>query len=56
MMIVVLVTMAVISLMMLMGFGMIAATCMFVGRPISEPLNEREELTMLPHAVQYIER
>ncbi len=52
-MIVVLVT---VGLMMLMGFGVIAATCLFASRPIVESLNEREELAMIPSVIQYIER
>ena len=56
-MIQVLVTIAVLGLTMLMGLGVITATCMFIGRPTSEHL-EKEETTIFPHAplVQFIEK
>jgi len=56
-MIQVIVTIAVLGLTMLMGLGMITATCMFIGRPTPEHL-EKEETMIVPHAptVQFIEK
>jgi len=44
-----LMTIAVLGLTMLLGFGMMAATCMFASRPTSVHPDEKETV-MVPHA------